>query len=99
MSFKALSEQIVGLCNDVLGDNVTYTPSGEDAVTIKAVFDNAWVEIEGVQSLRPVLRIDLADLEALPAKGDAVSIDSQNYSVIESRLDGYGGSTLILRKV
>jgi hypothetical protein len=99
MSFKTLEQQVVGLTNKVLGRDVTYTPSGGSDVSIKGVFDNTWVDVEGVVSLKPILRIDLSDLEALPAKGDTVSIETVNYRVSESRLDGYGGSTLILKKV
>jgi hypothetical protein len=99
MSFKTLGRTVVGLCNRVLGDEITYTPSGDSAVTINAVFDNAWVEVEGVQSLKPILRIDLSDLENPPGKGDQATIESVNYRVEESRPDGFGGSTLILKKI
>jgi hypothetical protein len=99
MSFKALADSVVGLCNSVFGDSVTYTPSGGSPVSIKGVFDNAWVEIENVQSLKPILRIKLSDLSSSPAKGDQVTIDLIDYYVMESRVDGHGGSTLILQKV
>lgn len=99
MSFKALSEAVVGLCNDVFGDDITYTPNGESAVVIKAVFNNAaYVDIEGVVSLKPILKIDLNDLDNAPAKGDRVAIEDVEYRVMESRPDGFGGSTLILQK-
>jgi hypothetical protein len=99
MSFKTLSESVVGLCNDVMGEEITYTPNGDTPVTIKGVFDNAWVEIDGVQSLKPTLRIDLSDLSSAPGKGDQVTIETVEYKIIESRVDGFGGSTLILHKV
>ncbi len=99
MSFKTLSQSVLGLCNRVLGEEVAYTPSGGSASTISAIFDNAWVDIDGVPLLKPVLRIVLEDLDELPGKGDTVEIESIDYKVMESRLDGYGGSTLILQKV
>ncbi len=98
MSFKALASQAVGLCNRVLGDLVAYTRSGGSPLSIKAIFDNSYVEVAGIVSLHPILRIDLGDLDELPGKGDTVSIDSVNYVVQESRLDGHGGSTLVLKK-
>jgi hypothetical protein len=99
MNFKALGESIVSQIQDVFGSDVEYTPDGGSPVTIKGVFDNAWVEVEGVQSLRPVLRIALSALESAPGKGDQVQIDSTNYRVVESRKDEHGGTSLILKKV
>ncbi len=99
MSFRALGEIVVGLCNSVFGDDVSYTPNGGSASSIKGVFNNAWVDIEGVVSLKPTLRIKLADLDDSPGKGDEVEIDEVEYRVMESREDGHGGTTLILQKV
>lgn len=99
MSFRTLEEAVLSATNDVFGQDVEYTPYGEDAVTIKGVFDNAWIESQGVGSVHPVLRIKLSDLDASPGKGDSVSISDVNYRVLESRADAYGGSTLILQKV
>lgn len=98
MSFKTLTDSLVGLCRDVFGEAVTYTPSGDSAVVIQGVFDNAYVDVEGVVSLKPILRIVLSDLVSLPAKGDQVTISTIEYRVMESRLDGHGGTTLILQK-
>lgn len=98
MSFKTLSEQLVGLGQRVMGDDVTYSPAAGSPVTIQGIFDNAWVDIEGVLSLKPTLRINLADLASAPDKGDEVTVDEVDYRVTESRVDGHGGSTLILHK-
>jgi hypothetical protein len=98
MSFKEISQQVVDLCTEVFGQEVSYTPSGGSATDIKGVFDNAYIEVEGVVSLRPILKIKLSDLDDAPARGDAVEIDSVEYTVSESRLDGHGGSLLILKK-
>lgn len=98
MSFKSLEQTVVRTTISTLGDVYQYTPSGGSPVSINGVFSNAYVEIEQIVTLKPTLRINLADLTSLPAKGDAVQIDTVNYLVIESRLDGHGGSTLILKK-
>jgi hypothetical protein len=98
MSFKDLEETIVGLTLSVLGMEVSYTRGEDSPVTIKGVFDNAWVDVDGVVSLRPTLRIALADLDTEPARQDEVTIDETDYIVSESRLDGFGGTTLILKK-
>ncbi len=98
MSFKDLEQTVLGLCNDVMGQDVSYTPYGDSPITIKGVFDNSYVDVGGVISLKPILRINLADLSAKPTKRDLVSIDSVDYILLESREDGYGGTTLILQK-
>lgn len=98
MSFKTLEQAVVGTTNEVFGQEIVYTPTVGDPVTIKGVFSNSWVQIENFLSLQPVLRIKLTDLEASPLKGDEVSIEEVDYRVNESRLDGFGGTTLILQK-
>ncbi len=98
MDFKALGESIVSQCQDIFGQDVEYTPDEGSPVTIKGVFDNAYVEVEGIQSLRPILRIALAALEEEPGKGDQVEIESVTYKVVESRKDEHGGTTLILKR-
>ncbi len=99
MSFRDLEDTVLGLSQDVIGSDVTYTPEGEDAVTIKGIFDNAWVDDgDGLPSLKPTLRIKLDDLESSPGKGDSVEISSTSYRVLSSRNDGYGGATLILQE-
>lgn len=98
MSFKSLSDKIVNQTNKVFGEEVTYTPRTGDPTSIKGIFDNAWVDVEGVVSLRPTLRIRLSDLENEPGKGDEVTIEEVDYRVLESRIDAHGGSTLVLQK-
>jgi hypothetical protein len=99
MSFRDIEQSIVSQTIDILGRDITYTPITGDPVEIKGLFDNAYVEIDGMMSLKAILRIDLADLALLPAKGDEVTIASTDYAVTESREDGHGGTTLILMKV
>ena len=99
MGFKTLTDSVIGITNKVFGTDCLYTPNGGSQVTIQGVFDNAWVETEGVTSLKPTVRIALADLQAKPRKGDAMEIAGVNYRLLESREDGFGGSTLILQKV
>ncbi len=98
MSFRALEESVVGLCNEVMGEDVSYTLYGDSPVTIKGVFDNSFIEVEGIVSLKPTLRIKLSDLSSNPGKGDSVVISSVTYRVVESHEDSFGGSTLILQR-
>lgn len=97
--FKNLESLVLKTTTKTLGITVSYTRLGQLAETIKGVFDNAYVEVQGVTSIKPVLQIRLADLTGEPNKGDTVLINAINYRVLESRKDGFGGSTLILQKV
>jgi hypothetical protein len=99
MSFKAIEQMVVDQCNSTMGQDVTYTSSDDSETELKAVFSNAWVHVNGVDSLRPILRISLADLELPPARADGVLIDEVEYRVDEIQPDGFGGTTLILKKV
>lgn len=99
MSVKTLTDAVVRLTGDVWGQTVTYTPNAGSPVSIKGIFNNSWVDVEGVVTLKPVLRIKISDLLSSPAKGDVVLISASNYRVMESRLDEFGGSTLVLQKV
>lgn len=100
MSFKSLEATVVGLCNQVLGEDVTYTHADTTTDEIKGVFSEAFVEVNGVASLKPTLRIKLDDLSSDPSKGDSVLISSVSYRVVEPpQADGFGGATLILHRM
>lgn len=81
-----------------MGDEITYTPNAGSPLAIKGVFDNAAVAVEGVISIRPIVRIVLSDLESEPLRGDQVTINSTDYTVSEVEPDSFGGATLILKK-
>ncbi len=100
MSFSNASSAVLKLVNRVMGIAVTYTylESGETS-EIKGVFDNAFVEILGVSTLKPILKIRLSDLDAEPLEGDTVSIDSVEYKVLDHQPDSHGASVIILQKV
>jgi hypothetical protein len=97
--FPSIESVVVDQTINLLGREVDYTCDGYSAVTIKGVFNNAFVEVEGVVTLRPILRINISDLPASPGKNDTIEINSVEYRVLESQRDGYGGTTLVLQKV
>lgn len=91
---------VIGVTSSVFGEDVTYLVNGEtEPLTISGLFDNAWVEIEGVASFKPTVRIRLSDLPDKPGKGDRITARSVTYRIIESREDSRGGSLLILQRV
>lgn len=100
MANTPLEQALVSTCNQAHSNRtVTYTPVVGSPVDIQVIFDNAFIDIEGVMTKKPILRVDLNDLDNIPTKGDTVLIDAVSYKIIESREDGIGGSTLILQKV
>lgn len=98
MSIEALEQELLRITLDAFGKDVTYSPSMGDETEIKGVFDNAYVEVEGIVLLRATLRINLSDLSSRPVKGDSLEVSDTIYDILESREDGYGGTTLILQK-
>lgn len=100
MSFSRAIDAVFKTVNSVFGTSATYTYSaGGPTSTLKGVFDNAFVEINGVTSRKPIFKIRLADLTSSPVEGDTILINSVNYTVRDSQADGLGSSTLILEKV
>ncbi len=97
--FSNAIKSVQRIVNDVMGTEVTYTYKVGGSTDILAVFENAYVESNGVQSLKPVLKnVRRDDLDHTPVKGDSVTIDSVSYRVIEPQSDGYGTYELILEK-
>jgi len=90
------------------GRIVVYRPGESGAIALRAVFDEAWTEIDprtgrdaegaAVSTSAPALHVRLADLAAEPGQGDGVTIDSRDYEVVDVRPDGTGGATLVLQR-
>jgi hypothetical protein len=100
MAFSDLSKAVLKTVNNVFGVSISYTHiSGSPPAVIKGVFDNAFVEIQGVTTLKPVLKIQLSDLIEEPIELDRVVIDSITYTVLDSQPDIYGATLLILEKI
>lgn len=99
MGFKALEDLVLRVPINIFGTDLTYTPLVGSPVDIKGIFENKYVEVNGIQSLSPILTINLNDLEGDPVRGDTVTIGSVNYRILESRKDGLSASILILQKV
>lgn len=99
MSFKNAQDAVLKATNKVFGDDVIYTYASDSTTAeIKGVFDNAFIEINGISTKKPILRIRLADLAAEPADTDTATINSVVYIVRDHEPDNFGGTTLILEK-
>lgn len=83
----------------VFGRDVIYQLRPENtSISMKAVFDNAFIEINGVTTTAPILTVDLSLIPRYPSVKDIVTIESVNYRVIEVRQDSFGGAILILQR-
>lgn len=65
--------------------------------SVNAIFDNEYVEVNGVTSRRPVIQFETA-AKSSAAQGDAVVINSVNYVIEVIEPDGVGLTSAILRK-
>lgn len=92
-------ESIIKTINSVFGTSVTYSYiSGDPNSTLKGVFDNAFVEVNGVSTRKPILKIALIDLTSEPVEGDTLLIGSTSYTVQDHQPDSFGTTVLILEK-
>lgn len=85
----------------IFGVAVTYTPQGQAAQSITAIFDNAHeaVEVQAgvpVSSTRPVLNVRLSDLSVTPRIGDTVVVGGTTYEVMDYQPTGNGDARLLL---
>lgn len=77
-----------------LGRSVTLTPAGGPARVVNAVFTSTPEIALGVDGYSPILRLASADGAGL-APGDAVAIDSENYTITRLQDDTRDAGDLI----
>jgi len=75
-----------------LADNATIGAS-----TIAGIFDNQFVEVNGIEGVRPVFTCAEANVATI-AHGDALTIKSTSFKVAGIQPDGTGLTSLILEK-
>lgn len=67
------------------------------ASTIAGIFDNQFVEVNGIEGVRPVFTCAEANVATI-AHGDALTIKSISFKVAGIQPDGTGLTSLILEK-
>lgn len=82
----------------------TYTPRVGASYSVNGLFDAEYVAVDplsgtDIQSVRPRLVINDADLSTTPTAGDRVTVNSVVYTVQERKPQGFGTSELFLWKV
>jgi len=68
------------------------------ADTISGVFDNKFVEVNGVEDVHPVFTCRTADVPGV-AQGSAITVNGTAYTVVGVQPDGTGMSMLLLEVV
>lgn len=70
---------------------------GAGPSTISGIFDNLYIEVNGVEGLAPTLNVSSADLAtAALTRGVKLTIDSVEYKFVRPEPDGTGMTLLIL---
>ena len=64
--------------------------------SVDAIFDNEYVEVNGIESKRPIIQFETAK-KSDAAQGDAVVVNSVNYVIEVIEPDGLGLTSAILR--
>lgn len=87
---------------NALGQTVTYTPAGGEAVSLQGVFTQDYVSVGAdgnlqSESVSPAVSLRLADVPNV-AQGDVVRIDGTDYTTVNVQPDGFGMVTLILHE-
>jgi len=80
------------------GREVLYLPEAGGQAAIRAVFQPAREAEDASPGVYAVLFVRLADLPAVPVRGDEVEIEGVRYKVFDIETDAEGGSVLRLRK-
>jgi hypothetical protein len=95
---------VLGPCMDVFGEPATYLPAAGGSFTIAGVFDEAYRDLQlvdtetGITTEVPVMGVRLSQFPNPPLQLDRITIPSVNatYRVREVRLDGHGFAKLML---
>lgn len=104
MSFEALLASADEVARRTLGGDVIYTPGAGAAVTVRGVYDAAYVKVDvghaGVSSSGPAVFLRLSELPSNPSDDAAAKVTRAgvDYKVRESEPDGQGGVLLLLQR-
>ncbi len=101
MAWLDLAERIQTAGQSVFGEAVTFTPAGESPETVTGIFDaeHVYQELLGdtmIETTKPTMVVRNAALSQTPVRGDAITVRSVAYVVIEIHPDGQGDLALIL---
>ena len=99
MSFTKATEALLNAVNKTFGTTATYTYASDSTTTeVKGVFNNDFVEVQGIVTRAPSFRMKLSDLTDEPTETDTITINSIIYVVREHQPDSHGATTIILER-
>ena len=103
MSWRSLADGVIDAAKSTFGQEVIYTPSDGDPVTITGIFNDIFEVVEQgtaqIMSSKPSLGIKKSDLEVEPRMDDNVQIGAKTYKVSEIQRDGESSINLFLNEV
>lgn len=105
MTFADLLQAVDETSRETLGEDVIYTPGAGGAVTVRGIFDAAYVRVDagnaGVSSSIPAVFLGLDDLPTDPSDDEDCRITrlGVEYKVREAEPDGQDGVLLFLQQV
>ena len=98
MAFADPVSRVDKACLRVFGREVVYLPEAGGQAAVRAVFQPVREAEDSSPGVYAVLFVRLADLPALPARGDEVEIGGVRYKVFDIEADAEGGAVLRLRQ-
>lgn len=102
MAVETATELAVFFEADDFAVTASYTPAGGSATNVNGIFDNDFFEAEaagtvGIAYQQPRFMCATSDV-ANAADGDAIVINSVNYTIRVVQPDGTGVTTLVLEE-
>lgn len=100
MAVESADDRAIFFAVDDFGTAATYTPQGGVASTVNGIFDNDFIEVDagggvGVALQQPRFLCRTADVSSA-SEGDALVINTVNYTIRIVQDDGTGITTLVL---
>ncbi len=102
MAVESALDRAIFVDPDDFGVAATYTPSGGLATTVNGIFDNEFIEVDagggvGVALQQPRFLCRSADISGA-AEGDALVVNTVDYTIRIVQADGTGMTTLVLEE-
>jgi len=102
MAVETATERAIFFDVDDFGVAATYTASGGSPATVNGIFDNEFFEVEAggtvaVAMEQPRFTCRTSDVSSA-AEGDAITINSIDYTIRVVQVDGTGVTVLVLEE-
>lgn len=86
MSFSKIVNSV---SQNFFGEACTYVVSPSASISLKAIFDTQWIEVNGVSTQALVCEIQLSDLGVItPSKGHKITRGAKTYKIEVAQTNG-----------